>query len=553
MRAFALWTLLSSACASAQALPGLPNAGPSDGLPAAAYATAPITLDGATLFRIAGPAVPVLDQMPLDVRHSYIEAALSEATAMAGSGPQATPVYSPQTLRVAMRVSGNQAILDVYDANHAAPLPILTVTSVDAKEHQMSVAALAQKWRAILQKALQQSLLKREPAVERRSFRRVSYVAGSLIVLTALVGLFISMVRRRILELEETAQQRAGNLHEAQSEQSPQSDEPTAQRRRFLAMALRAMNPQRRAAMYRAASAVTLWVLLLLWFGALVWGFSLFAQTTPIAHQISHTVLSVVGIWLVTGFVNRLLDVVITRFETAWRRRSFTSSEERARELLRIPTVSRALSGFKTFLLVFFAVLATLGQIGLPVGSVVTVGGLVAVGLSLAAQNFIRDFVNGFLVLFEDQYAVGDYVTMNAQSGIVEFLSLRMAQLRDAGGSLITIPHSSVTNVINRSRNWSRVDYRVPVDPAADVEKALALVNREIEAVAREERWREAVLVPIEWIGIDALSRDGVVIRASMKTAPLRQFELRREINARVRDAFAGAGIGYGAPLADVP
>jgi small-conductance mechanosensitive channel len=553
-RVFALWALLGWGFASAQGLPGLtPGSAQSRSASSSAYATAPITLDGAVLFHIAAPIAPLPDQLPLDVRQSYIESALGEAVTIVGRGAQRAPLYDPATMRIALRMSGNQAVLAVYDAKHTLPLPLLTVTSIDAKEHQTTVTMLAQQWRAILQNALKASLLKREPAVERRSFTRVSYAAAALILLTALTGFFVSLLRRRVAGLEDTARQRTEGLDRAQSGEVESAEIPDVQRRRFLALAIRAVGPQRRAALYRAAAAVCLWILVLVWFGALVWGFSLFPQTTPLAHQISRTVLSVLGIWLVTGLVNRLLDVLLARFEAAWRRRPFASSEERARELLRIPTISRALSGFKAFVLVFLAILATLGQIGLPVDSIVTVGGLVAIGLSLAAQNIIRDFVNGFLVLFEDQYAVGDYVTMNAQSGIVEYLSLRMAQIRDAAGSLITIPHSTVTNVINRSRNWSRIDYRVPVDPASDVTKALALVNREIAAVAEEERWRDAVLVPVEWIGIDALSRDGVVIRASMKTAPLRQFELRREINARVRDAFAGAGIAYGAPLADVP
>ena len=161
----------------------------------------------------------------------------------------------------------------------------------------------------------------------------------------------------------------------------------------------------------------------------------------------------------------------------------------------------------------------------------------------------MRDFLNGFLVLFEDQYVVGDYVTINAFSGSVERLTLRMVQIRDAAGDLITVPHSSVVNVVNQSRNWSRVDYRVPVDAAADIAQAIAIVAAQIAALAAEGDWMHGISEPVEWIGIDSLSRDAVIVRASIKTAPLRQFELRRQINDRVRVAFVRAGIGLGAPL----
>ena len=96
----------------------------------------------------------------------------------------------------------------------------------------------------------------------------------------------------------------------------------------------------------------------------------------------------------------------------------------------------------------------------------------------------MRDFVNGFLVLLEDQYVVGDYISIAPYSGFVEELSLRMVQIRDSGGDLVTIPHGSVTTVVNKSRNWSRIDFRVPVDPEADIPKAMQLV----QAASRNSR-----------------------------------------------------------------
>jgi small conductance mechanosensitive channel len=106
---------------------------------------------------------------------------------------------------------------------------------------------------------------------------------------------------------------------------------------------------------------------------------------------------------------------------------------------------------------------------------------------------------------------------------------------------------------VNQSRNWSRVDFSVPVDPAADVTKALELVRGAIETLAHEDAWRESVLDPVEWIGIDAMSRDWIIVRASVRTAPLRQFELRRQINARVHAALGDAGIGLGAQIPGIP
>ena len=307
------------------------------------------------------------------------------------------------------------------------------------------------------------------------------------------------------------------------------------------------IEPEQRARIYGSTAEALIWLTILAWFLAMTWAFSLFPQTTPLADSLIQGSLRVLTTIVVTGLFNRILDVVIARIASVWEHQGAANSEERARLLLRIPTIAKAVSGFKTFALVFIAILAILGEIGVPIGSVVTIGGLAAIALSLAAQNFVRDFVNGSLVLFEDQYVVGDYVTINAASGIVEHLSLRMVQIRDSRGDLVTIPHSSVTAVINQSRNWSRVDYRIPIAPEGDVPKAIELVRQSIEELARESEWRGAVTLPIEWIGVDRISKDYALVRASVRTAPLRQFAFRRAVNASVLAALVEAKIALGA------
>jgi small conductance mechanosensitive channel len=258
--------------------------------------------------------------------------------------------------------------------------------------------------------------------------------------------------------------------------------------------------------------------------------------------------LSIVGILIITVLVNKMLDIVIDRSAIAWSSGHFYSSEDRTRLQLRIPTIARALAAAKAFVLVFIAVLSGFTQVGFPVSSVITIGSVGAIAISLAAQNFVRDFLNGFLVLYEDQYVAGDYITINGLSGSVEVLTLRMVQLRDVGGNLITIPHSSVVTVLNQSRNWSRIDFRIPVDAATDTAHALTLIQTAIDELATKGTWTHSSSSPLEWLGIESLNRDAIVLRASIRTAPLQQFALRRQINDRVRQAFLNADITLGAP-----
>lgn len=512
-----------------------------------AYTSAPIVLDGAVLFRIAALTSAPADQLPLTLRQSYVENALAQIVATEGT----STAYDPKTFRIQTKMQGSQALLQIVDAKQRTPFPILTVTSVDAKYHQQAVDDLAAQWQKVLQIAIARSLKIRQPAVQRHSATDVLRLAIALVLLSILVWLVAIAIRRRIATLQALALARGRAVQDEQAQSTPTPEEAHQRRRRFLALALRATTPAQRLGLYRAVEGVLMWGLLLIWFGAVTWALAQFPQTTPISHALARGAIGVLAIWIVTGLLNRILDIAIARSAWVWQRHATGNAEERARQLLRVPTITRALAGFKTFVLIFLAALATLSQLGISIGSVLTIGGVAAIAVTLAAQNFVRDFVGGFLVLFEDQYVVGDYVSIKDHSGLVEHLTLRMVQIRDGGGNLVTIPHSTVADVMNHSRYWSRIDYRISVDPAADIPQAIALVQEAIEQLAREAAWHDVVLDPVEWIGVAALSRDFVAIRASIKTAPLRQFELRREVNARVQQAFAKAGIGFGAPLPD--
>lgn len=546
--AIALTTSRGVACAEL-----FPGASPAPGgAPGATqqgiYQTVPIALDGATLFRIAAP-INEQTGLPVTIRASYVENALAQLTAQTAGE---RTVYDPFTLQIRVRSEGYQAVIEAVDAHHSQGFPIVTVTSVDAKFAQTTVPLLAAQWRSTLQSALYRALIKRQPAVQRRSATTALQVGAVLMVITVLLWIGIVSLRRRIAMLEKQLSARHSELAADRTVEQPERSEHV-RRRRTLALALRIADPEQRLNTLHAIGALLIWTIVLTWFAYFTWVFYLFPETTPLARDISRRTIRIGGIWIVAMLANRALDVIIARGVRLWLPTSYAMTpEDRARHLLRIPTTTRAIEGFKSFVVIFLAVLATVAQLGLPIAGVVTFGGLAAIGISFAAQNFLRDFLSGFLVIVEDQYAIGDFITINNTfSGVVEQVTLRMVQLRDTAGNLITAGHGTVTNVINRSRNWSRVDYRIAIDPHADIDRAIELLRAAIDDVAKEQQYHDVIWKPIEWIGVDAASRDWVILRASVKTAPLRQFEIRREINIRVLKRFRDADIALGAPIID--
>jgi moderate conductance mechanosensitive channel len=535
--------------ARAQTFPSLPFASPSP-VSSGAAASAPVVLDGQTLFTVSvNPQAR--DQLPAAVRAGDIGDVLAQIIATQGSGKDAHTAYDPASLRVGIDRTGGQIVLTVVDAQHRDPLPIVTVTDVDAQaQQQPNTEALGAQWQEALQGALVHALVIRQPGAQQLHLTQAIVIGITLAALTVIGYGFVLVLGRRIDALTTDVEAHERELAAANAQPAtPETAGAEAHHRHVTALSLLSIRPTRRLALLRSMRAILLWGLLLAWFGGGTWAAMQFPQTTPLGHTLLTNGFALALIWISAGLIDRTLAVAIERLPAIWDLRRYASADERTRQMLRVPTIVRAMNGFKTTILVFLALLATMTQLGIPVGSVVTIGGVAAIAVTLAAQNLIRDVVSGFLVLSEDQFVVGDFVTINGSSGMVERLTLRMVQIRDATGSLVTISHSSATSVVNHSRNWSRVDYAVSIDPAADVEGTIALIRSTIAELERDAEWKDAIVDPVEWIGVDGLSRDGIIIRARIKTAPLRQFALQRELNFRVSRAFAQAKIGYGAPV----
>ena len=517
--------------------------------PASLFVTAPAALDGVTVLVLAD-AAGAAGEVPVAVRAADVNAMLQQIVKIETVAGHSHTAYDPRTLQVAIRGTASEPVLQVTDADHSDPVAILTVTSADARYHQLSASALAQQWRDAVESALEHALQIRQPSVQARNALNVLWAALALLVLSALAYLAFVVLTRRIaaaLEEVELREQAVTNEQEAAQRTEPEAVE--AHRRRLVTLLASALGPRHRLQFLRIARSLVVWGIALAWFFGITWAALLFPETTRFGHNVFAKGFAVIAIVIVAVLVDRLAALLIARVPAIWSLSEQASSEVRARQALRAPTIVQALQGSKTALIAFVAALTVMTQVGIPVYSVVTIGGVTAIAVSLASQNLIRDFVSGFLVLVEDQFVVGDYVTINGASGIVERLTLRMVQIRDSGGSLITISHSAATMVQNHSRNWSRVDYRISVDPAADAFRAIELVRGAIESLAAEPEWHETIELPIDFIGIDSLSRDGIVIRARIRTGPLRQFAVERELNARVTRALVDAKIGFGAPL----
>jgi len=191
----------------------------------------------------------------------------------------------------------------------------------------------------------------------------------------------------------------------------------------------------------------------------------------------------------------------------------------------------------------FVAILMILGELGIQLGPLLATAGIGALAVGFGAQSLVKDVISGFFIILENQYRIGDVIEVGGVSGLVESVSLRKTVLRDLEGKVHTIPNGEIKIVSNLSKEWSRsvldvgISYREDVDQVIDL---LSQIGMELEA---EEPYKSALLGPLQILGVEKFGESQLIIRMMIKTVPLKQWEVGRELRRRIKNRFDEKGI----------
>ena len=194
------------------------------------------------------------------------------------------------------------------------------------------------------------------------------------------------------------------------------------------------------------------------------------------------------------------------------------------------------------------AALTILSILGFNVAPLLASTAVLGVALGFGAQNLVRDYLAGLLMLVEDHYGVGDTINAGVATGTVEAMSLLTTTLRDVNGVVWHIRNGTIDSVGNESQGWSRavIDYPVPYEE--DLAKIRALMEQAADSLYRERGWKKLILEKPEVWGAQGLSGREVTMRLVAKTAPMRQLEVARELRARVKATLDAAGVQPAGP-----
>ncbi len=469
-----------------------------------------VYLDGKRLFQITAPRANITERL------ENIQQKVDQISQEYFQNPDA---------KLDVQVKSENGLPVIYVNNRQ----LMTITDQDARLRQVDASTLANQISQSLEEQLEQAKQEREPEFLVRQ--------GAIAVGCGLSILVISWGLTRW----KNRSQRTFIQQQLASTASPTARPITTQ-----------LNQQQQRHIQEVTKRLYQIAQVGIWGGGGLFILGLFPYTRSLQLGIflglQYPVI--LGAVAIATYVSvRLSYVLIDRFTSAFVSSSALLTPETSERLqLRVSTISGVTKSIVTIVCAGVGILCALLALGIDVVPLLAGAGLVGVAVSLASQNLIKDAINGFLIILEDQYALGDVISVGTVGGLVENLNLRMTQVRDAEGRLITIPNSEIKIVANLSSRWSRADLTIPVDYKTDIDEALNLIKKVAIEMDEDPNWQHQIVETPQVLGIDNFGDRGLLIRVWIKTQPLKQWDVAREFRRRLKIAFDHAGISIPVP-----
>ncbi len=203
-----------------------------------------------------------------------------------------------------------------------------------------------------------------------------------------------------------------------------------------------------------------------------------------------------------------------------------------------VRTVASVITSISVFVIFFIAALEVLSLLGFNLGPMLASAGIAGLAIGFGAQTLVHDFINGFFILLENQYDIGDTIRVAGVKGTVERMSLRQTVLRDEDGTLHIVPNSTIQIVSNTTRDWSQVALRVTVAYSEPSEKIVKLLSEVGEQVRHDPAFAEDIVSDIQVPGIDRLGNGEAEYLVLVKTRPNKQYGVSRELRRRIKECF---------------
>jgi len=245
------------------------------------------------------------------------------------------------------------------------------------------------------------------------------------------------------------------------------------------------------------------------------------------------TGLKIVFVILITLIVMKAARIVSSKTSSLFLQKAQDEEDRK-----RAKTLTAVIRNVLNSVILVIALMTILDQIGVEIGPLLAAAGIIGLAIGFAGQSLVKDIINGFFILIWDQIRVGDVVQIAGKGGLVEKINLKMTILRDLAGNVHYIPNGSIDVVTNMTKEYSRYVFDIGVAYREDVDEVIQLVKDVDKELRNDPAFKEDILAPIEILGLDQFADSAVVIKARITTKPIKQWNIGREFNRRLKKKF---------------
>jgi small conductance mechanosensitive channel len=250
---------------------------------------------------------------------------------------------------------------------------------------------------------------------------------------------------------------------------------------------------------------------------------------TFLRHDLPKLALVVLGAFLLI----RLLRVIVRKVAGLEKKRLLPGM--RAQQ---VRTLASVINDVGAFAILFVAALETLSLLGLNLGPLLASAGIAGLAIGFGAQTLVKDVINGFFILFEDQYNIGDMVRAAGVKGVVEAMSLRRTVLRDDDGTVHIVPNSEIKIVSNQTRDWAQATLRVTVAYSEPSDRIVSLLQQVGNELRNDLAFTQDLLSDVQVLGLERVGNGEAEYVIVVKTRPNQQYGVSRELRRRIKDSF---------------
>jgi small-conductance mechanosensitive channel len=246
--------------------------------------------------------------------------------------------------------------------------------------------------------------------------------------------------------------------------------------------------------------------------------------------------IRIVAIVLIAFILNRLLRSLTRRLIPASRSEGLGRIARMHED--HVKTLAGLLYSAGTAVIVIGAILTALPEFGFNVTPLAAAAGLASLAVGFGAQHLVRDLINGFFIIVEDQFVVGDAVRIGTVTGRVEHMTLRRTVVRDFLGAVVSIPNGEIAQVANLSRDWGQVFVDISISQQTSSDAALAALERVCAELRGDAAWSPVFVDGPRALGVESLGPAGATLRVQIRTVPGRQDDAARELRRRIQNRF---------------